>query len=446
MLKFIKSNKLVFLFLVVFAVSLVYSFSFHYKPLVDAKAYDKIAWNLAEGRGYRENLGGPLNNDHGITRAGPGYEFFLAAIYKISGRRYGAVWFLQAFFHAFSALLIFFIVKKILKHENAESMALLAMVFYGFSPDLIIMSSMLLTETLAIFLLVLNVFLFLKYFENQEMRWIFWLGLTVSFMVLVKSQLVLFILPLLVFWSLKKRWPHLIFFFILFILVLTPWTIRNYLVFEKIIPTAVILGNNLAMGNHPGATGEQMEGPYPPLDELFKQYGYIKGDELAVKFALSFIRENPWEFAKITLNRISVYFSSARPTGFWPNFSALDRIIAIIFSGIYSFLIFVLGATGILFSLKNRNRGLFFKEKLLYILFISALMPLSVIFIVVESRYRYPLYPFLAIFSGFSLYWLIKIRKEVLKFFLYSLAFIGGNGAFDVIRNWARIIARINNL
>ena len=182
------------------------------------------------------------------------------------------------------------------------------------------------------------------------------------------------------------------------------------------------------------------------LEELFKDRDYIKGDKSALDMAFNFVEENPLEFIKITSQRISVYFSFARPTGFWPNFSALNKIITIIFSSFYSFLIFVLGITGIWFGIKNRNRGLFFKEKLLYILFIAALMPISVIFIVVETRYRYPIYPFLAIFSGFSFYWLIKKRREVLSSFLYSLLLISGNAAFDIARNFSRIISKIHNL
>lgn len=394
MLKFINSNRVIIVFLAIFAASLIYSFSFQYSPVVDAGAYDEIAWNLAQGQGYREFLEGPLNEDHGIIRAGPGYEFFLAGVYKIFGHHYGVIWFFQSLFHALSAFLVFLISKKILRHEKANTIALLGMVFYGFFPDLIIATSMLLTETLALFLFVLCVFIFLKYIDVQKRESVFLLGVLIPFMVLVRSQLGLIILPLLIFWILKKRWSHIIIFFILFIIVLTPWTLRNYQVFEKIIPTTVLLGNNLAMGNHPGATGEQMDTPYLPLDELFIDNNYIKGDELALKFALNFIINNPLEFAKITLYRASTYFSFARPTGFWPNFSALNKVLTLIFSSIYSFFMFVLGIAGILFSLKNRNKDLFFKEKLLYTLFVVVLMPLSVIFIVVETRYRYPIYPF----------------------------------------------------
>lgn len=445
MLKFIKSNKILILFFALFALSLAYSFYFQYKPSVDARAYEDIALNLAEGRGYRETLEGPLSEDHAIIRAGPGYEFFLAGIYKIFGHRRVIVWFLQSLFHALAAFLIFKITKKILKCEKSEIAAFSAMAIYGFYPDLIIAASMLLTENLAIFILVFSAFIFFRYTEEQKTKDVFILGASTSFMVLVRTQLGLFVLPVLIFFVFKRRFAHLVLFFILFILVLTPWTIRNYQVFGKFIPTAVMFGNNLAMGNHPGASGEQMDIPYQSVENLFKN-GYLKGDSLAVKFALNFIKDNPLEFAKITLYRISIYFSFARPAGFWPHFSSLNKAVTILFSVAYSFLILVLGMAGVLFSIRKKNFIFFFKEKLTGVLAIAFLMPLSVIFIIVETRYRYPFYPFLAIFAGIAGCFLFQSKKEILKPIFLSLIVIGGNTAFDIARNFSRIIARISGL
>lgn len=67
---------LAFLFLGSFIFSLGYAFYSRIPPAVDAKAYDAIAWNLAQGYGYKENRDLAYEKDYALGRAGPGYEFF----------------------------------------------------------------------------------------------------------------------------------------------------------------------------------------------------------------------------------------------------------------------------------------------------------------------------------------------------------------------------------
>jgi len=427
----------------IFIVSLTYSFYFKLKPSVDARAYDNIAWNLAQGNGYKENLDRPISEDHAIIRAGPGYEFFLAAIYKIFGHNYKAVWFLQALLHAFTAFLVFLIAKNIFNNENKT--AIFAMVVYGFFPDLIIGSSMLLTETLSLFLLAINTLIFLKYLEEKKISYLIALAVFIPFMILVRSNLAIFILVFVPVFlkDFKKNLGKMIIFSFVFIAVFLPWTVRNYFLFHKIIPTTVLIGNNLAMGNHIGATGEQLDQPYDPVDNLYKA-GYIEGDKLAVKFALNFIYKHPFEFFKISFYRASIYFSAARPASFWPSFSALNKAITSVFSSSYAFFVFVLGISGILFCFKNRNSGFFVKEKFFYFFALAAFMPLSVIFIVVETRYRFPIYLFLSVFSGVALKFLLQKKKEIIAPIFYALIFVVLNTAFDASRNFSRVAEKIS--
>lgn len=442
-MKIIKRNKIFFTILAIFVASLSYSFYFQFKPTVDARAYDNIAWNLTRGFGYRESLDKLISEDHAIIRAGPGYEFFLAGIYKVFGHNYKAVWFLQALLHAFTAFLVFLIAKNIFNNENKT--AIFAMTIYGFFPDLIIGSSMLLTETLSLFILAINTFIFLKYLDRRKFLYLITLSVFVPLMILVRSNLAIFILVFIPVFlkDIKKNFARAIIFSFIFIAVFLPWTIRNYFMYNEIIPTTVLIGNNLAMGNHTGATGEQLNQPYAPVEDLYK-VGYIEGDKLAVKFALNFIREHPFEFLKISFYRISIYFSAARPASFWPNFSSLNKLITSIFSSVWSFLVFVLGIVGILFCFKNRNGGIFSKEKFFYFFALAIFMPLSVIFIVVETRYRFPVYLFLSVFSGVGLNFLFQKKKEIVAPIFYALIFVSLNTVFDASRNFNRVAERIS--
>src|SRR3990167_4640969 len=88
-----------------FLLSLSYSFYYRVPLYVDARAYDEIAQNIAKGIGYRESPDLAIEQDHSIMRVGPGYEFFLASVYKIFGHHIEIIWILQALFQAASVWL-----------------------------------------------------------------------------------------------------------------------------------------------------------------------------------------------------------------------------------------------------------------------------------------------------------------------------------------------------
>ena len=162
----------------VFLLSLSYSFYFRIPPAVDARAYDTIAWHLVQGYGYREWLEIPLNNDNAIIRVGPGYEFFLAGLYFLFGHHYEIVWVAQAFLLMLMALLTFLTAREVFSNSFLENMevgcssrawliGVVAAFLVGFSPDLITMQGMLMTETLGIFLVVLSVYLFFNALNRE---------------------------------------------------------------------------------------------------------------------------------------------------------------------------------------------------------------------------------------------------------------------------------------
>jgi hypothetical protein len=78
-------------------------------------------------------------------------------------------------------------------------------------------------------------------------------------------------------------------------------------------------------------------------------------------------------------------------------------------------------------------------------LLFAAATPASVILIVVETRYRYPLYPFLAVFAGLALTRIA--RKETSA---QGLVWVGGalliNSLIDVIGSLPTILERLHVL
>lgn len=425
----------------VFCVSLVHSFYFKIRPAVDARAYDNIAFNVISGNGYVENAFIPIEKDTSIIRVGPGYELFLAGVYKMFGHNYQAVWIFQAIFQALIALFVFLISKEILKDNWRPIIGFISAILAGFSPDLIVASSMLLSENIAIFLMTASVYFFFKHWNEGGWFNIIVFTILFSFSVLVRSQFAVLAPLFTLFFILKKQWLKLFIFSIIILLVFLPWILRNYKVYKTFIPFNAALGYNLWNGNHIGASGE-MEIDYYPMINYAETHTPIETHQKGIGEFKKFLTSQPTEFLRVTLKRISIFFSFSRPTGFWPDFSGLQKMATACLSLIYSSFLFTLGASGIIIMIKKgavKN-----EKKLLFLLLLTILIPFSVAFILVETRYRYPIYPFLAIFSGMAVSEFFSDKKTI-KIFIGSLAVLLMNSIFDFIVNFEKFFKLLKN-
>ena len=439
----IKQKYILFFLLVgIFIVSLSYSFYFKIPPLVDARAYDTIAWHLATGEGYREALDVPINQDNAIIRVGPGYEFFLAGIYYLFGHFIQIIWIIQALLLTASSFLIFLISQEVFKERWNYKIGFISALFIGLSPDLITMQAMLMTETLGIFLAIITIYLFFRYY-NSKKKSLFLasiLGVSFGISVLVRTPLALLVIPFGVYFLYEKKWKHLVLFTVFSCLIFVPWTIRNWNVYHAFIPTNAASGFNFLVGNHKGANGEQE--PYPILDEYVKQFGHIEANKKATSDALNFITTQPLEFLKLTFLRTSIYFSFARPTGFWFHLHGINKAVTLVTSALYATTIFIFGLWGILAirSLTHEE-----KKKAFYLLAMLIMMPLALVGVVVETRYRFLVYPFFALFAGFG-FNAFSQEKLSLKYTLILTGLLVLNTAFDIVRNFSRITERIHGL
>lgn len=423
-----------------FLVSILYSFYFRITPAVDARAYDNIAQNIVSGYGYRESPGVPISNDNSIIRVGPGYEFFLAFLYRIFGFHYEAVWIVQALLLTLTAFLTFLLGKEIFHEQWTFGAGLVATCLIGFSPDLITMQGMLMTEMLGIFLLVLCTYLFFRYIDTQKWYQPALVALFLGLATLVRTPTILLALPIggYLFW--KKRWKDVFVMAVVGGLVFVPWTIRNFRVYGEFIPTNLASGFNLLAGNHLGANGEQE--PYAPLDEYVGKYGHVEANRRATNDTLRFVKEHLFEYVKLTLKRTSIYFSFARPTGFWFHLHGISKAITLATSALSAAIFFILGFWGIGAYLKERKK---YGHKAMLFLAMLVMTPLAIIPIIVETRYRMPVYPFFAIFAGFG-FQKLRESNKCLACFAIVIFLIFANTMFDVISNFDRIIERISGI
>lgn len=440
--KVIKNNvagnkALVLILLLSFSASLAYSFHFRIKPLVDAKAYDRIAQNIAAGNGYREQAGSDIANDGAITRVGPLYELTLAGIYKVFGHQYGPVWILQALLHSLSAWIIYLAATLIFAaNDRRRKIALWVAAIFAFYPDLIEISAMLMTETLYLFFVCLMIYLFFLYFSKGGNWRVSFLGLAAGLATLARPP-VLFLVPVILFyfWQ-RKSWKPALMFLAVMILVFIPWTARNYRVYGEVMPFGEAGNYNFWIGNWHGGDGEQSPQPFHTAFAVAHDIKEINGESM--RQFKSFLLEHPAEFLKLTALRVNKYFSVIRPMGFWFYQTGLGQILFIFSSAVASVFLFIFGLAGAIKAFKEK------KEGLNYLLAFTIITPLIIFITVVETRYRFQVYPLLAVFAGYYLVSLGALRRywtDKLLWLAISLVFF--NGLADLILSFDKLKERL---
>lgn len=432
-----KNRPLVFILIISFLLSLSYSFYFRIKPMVDAKAYDVIAVNIVNDHGYREDPKKDLAYDYAIARVGPLYEYFLAGIYKIFGHHYEAVWVIQALLHTLTAWLIYLISFLIFAgHDKRKTIGLWAAAIIGFYPDLIEISAMLMTETLYLFLICLMLYVFFRYFFQPNNWLVLGLG-AVSGLAVLGRPPVLFLLPVVIFYFFKnKKFLATIIFLIALLAVFTPWTVRNYQVYHKIMPFGAAGNYNFWTGNYHGGSGEQ--------EQTQEHYDFIAtheikdlGDESMHQFK-KFLSEYPGEFIKLTFLRINKYFSVIRPMGFWFYQKGWSQLLFVLSSALVSFFLFIFGLAGLIKGFKSDN------IKLRYLVIFTMITPLILFITVVETRYRFQIYPFLAIFTAWFIFSLASLKdfwRDL--FWRWASAILIANGLIDFCFNIGKISEKL---
>lgn len=422
---------------IIFLVSIIYSFYYQIVPAVDARAYDNIALNILAGNGFKEQGSSvPILFDMSIQRAGPAYEYLLAGIYIIFGHHYSAVWIIQALLHTLTAYLIYKICLKIF---NSACPGALALLIFGLHPDLIENSAMLLTETWYLFTVTLVVYLFVLIYENSQSWWLsFLLGVSLVVSIYSRPTVILFVPIIYLLYLIRKNYLPIALSLVTIIVLMTPWTLRNYKIYHQFIPTTLIGQYNIWIGNTLVANGGQLSGGFNPWDDYAAKNGFADIKNKASQEFKNFLFQHPLTFIKLSLVRTVRYFSLIRPMGFWFYQVGLGQMIFVGFSALFIALLFVTGWSGILIAL-SQKKSLYY-----YLIALAITAPLPLIATVVESRYRFQIYPFLAMFGGYALYywftnkgWYKQLQFLIPTVFLLLISLV------DVLMSSGVIIERL---
>lgn len=217
----------------------------------------------------------------------PGLTFVIAFLSLIFGTGI-KLWIALKILYMLMGLMTIVIVYKTLRLYTNKYIATIPCIFF-LAADFVWMDNLVLTETPFILLFSLLVYFTLRLSINRSKRDYILIIICYILALFIRPNIGIYPLFLFIFLLLKKYDLRLLIkqclvAGIVLLLVLTPWTIRNYKVFGKFIPLTYGMGNPLLLGTYQGFN-------YPADDEVeYQKEVYEKAPE-----ELRYYLENPDE-------------------------------------------------------------------------------------------------------------------------------------------------------
>jgi len=361
-----------------------------------------VAASIASGRGFSSPLA--------LVQTGPTawlcpiFPQIIAAIFRVWGiftfKSLAAIQILNCLFVS----LTIFPIYSIAKRSFGTGVALLASWLWAFLPSAIHVPVFDVWDTsLTALLFALTLWATLEMRDKDSP--LIWAGYGALWATgALVNAAVLSVFPFFLVWLAGRRRPSrastpglVTLALVAFILLLAPWTIRNYRVFGRFVPLRSAFGLVLWLGNNPRAM-EFTSFPNHPFTNPseaadFKRLGEMAYMDQKKREAVAFIKSHPDQSLKFFARRVvSNWFSvSDRPNESW----ATDPVSLKAYA-VFNAALVVLAWLGMLFALRSQN-----PDAPPYLIVLLA-YPLLYYLTGTLFRYRFPMEPLLTVLSVYG--------------------------------------------
>lgn len=393
-----------------------------------------------------------ISNDMIETLRTPGYPLFLSIIYKIFGYKPWIVLLFHIFIESLSCFFLYLAIKKLFNLK----VALYSAFFYAINPFIILYTMTLITEILFMFFIILSFYFFTFVIKDEKRKKIV-INLIISSFFIAIAALIrpiaqyfpIIILLFILFYFRKKIKIAIIYastYIFMFLLVISPWIIRNYHHFKVVSLSSSGNYNLLELYATPLIAqkynidkSEAKDSLYNEVNILIEKEGL--GEKLNQfqistfykKVALNKIKENPILFSKMFLmglvhtyssigvQRYSMMLNLSKPDHFdikeysniWDLFKGFlnkwgkSSIPIVSFTIPYLLIIYLSAIIGF-FVVFNKN----YNKK-----FITLILILSLYFVIIVGpagllRFKLPAIPFYLPFSSIGFIFIVdKLSK-----------------------------------
>ena len=273
------------------------------------KLFDTLGWNLATGKGF--TLDGVTPSAH----VAPGYPALLAVFYTLVGHRPDWVPYLHVLFDLGTALCVYRVAGHLFDQRVATFAATAVLLYPAYwTFDIRIRSESLLTLLVSAWLWVVI------YAEGStHLRKYVLCGLTAGVVLLCKPVLtpIVLLIALEPFASSRMNrnaLARMAVYLGCVLLVVLPWTVRNYQDFGSFIPISSGVGAGLWTGSDPISQGSWPM-PFSVEDQIWMTAGLmplkyphamyeVSADQSLKQKGWARIRANTWQYLRLVFKRV----------------------------------------------------------------------------------------------------------------------------------------------
>ena len=253
--------------------------------------------------------------------------FFLPNIYvKI-------ILYIQLLLYLFSIKIFGNLLKEIFSSKHVINFGVILLLFF---PLYIYAVGQISSIVLQVFLTILFIYNFVKFYKYNSSLNLFFFSIVSGLLILLRGEFFIFFFFTLIFLFLKnKNLGSLLTSLLITLLLISPYLIRNFKIFDTFALTKST-GFNLLKGNNPKSRVEgigmwQGYDVVPELEIVLKEikpvYKYdLLADKIFLNQAIKFIKQNPFYYAKLYLKKfISYLFIDVESTN--PNYYSIMHIL-----------------------------------------------------------------------------------------------------------------------
>lgn len=405
-----------------FVLRLAYVIFVPTQPVSDFGSYQNFAVNIIKNGVY----------GFGTTPSSiysPGMSFFLTIIYYIFGIHIIYAKLAQVILGTLSIILLYFIAEKIFTDNVAIISALLLAIF----PTQIEFTSILATENIFTFLILLCFFLILVVDRASKFYYpcLFIAGMALGWAILVRPVAVL--LPLLLLamiilkdhpinkQSIKSISKITIIFLIGVALLVVPWCVRNYELYDH-FNISSNSGINFWIGNNENSTGVYMLMVPMINDTLGNVYNLteFQRDDLYAQQAKKYIITHPLQTLVMDVKKIFILYGSSDSGLYWSmmasgvitnpdllsKFIQFSPLLYALTNGFYYFiLLLAIISIPMIIGDMIKNKRYLAMVIFAYLFYFSLMYSISMS----DDRYNFNLLPMLGILSAYTI---VKIMER----------------------------------
>ena len=274
-----------------------------------------LAKSLLAGQGLASPFGVPTGPTAFIA---PAYPILIAGIFKLFGIDSVASAVVIMLAQTAAALVTIWLMMRIARKLFDDRAATIAGFIWACAPPLLFIPTIFWDTSFALCALTALVALVLELRPSpSKLAWL-GLGAFCGLIALLNSALV-FIAIALLLWlaaqSPRRARARCLLAAVTFVIVFSPWPIRNARVFHAFIPLRTTVGEELWMGNHPHSTGFLDESLFPTYNSAelaqYNQLGELAYTRNKSALAMDYIRNNPGTFIVLSGRRVIRFWTGS---------------------------------------------------------------------------------------------------------------------------------------